>query len=414
MPRRCGRSSRLHPAVETMLNQITLTDRPGLHGDRPNILYLLRLAHAPAGAGPDCPQEIRLSSPTSRTGCPCSCSRPTSPRTRSAGRSRRRARFPHRAHDVAEVLLASATCCRRATCGWSCQRPRRLLHERVMQRTLPARGAKLECSTAWRWRPSTRRRDRSHAARIGRTRSCSRSSSGSAKAEGDVDRSRRPAARHRKDRHRRRRSCSSPASTPPRRSRPWSCIRRSARASSRGATTDSDDGGADRISHREHWDGPGYPSGLPQQGDSATRRVVSVADVFDALTHRRPYKEPWPVGVAVREILGEAGANFDPRVTEASSGLDHAHARPERRHGRRMLSPGGGRPCGPPSTPAQKDATRPLDLLFFYARNFRDAASPTLRSAAATVTAQTLGAASSASRRGARAAPTAISCSQAT
>ena len=45
---------------------------------------------------------------------------------------------------------------------------------------------------------------------------------------------------------------------------------------------------------------------------------------FDALTHRRPYKEPWPIQVAVREILSETGTKFDPRVTDAFSELDHA------------------------------------------------------------------------------------------
>ena len=45
--------------------------------------------------------------------------------------------------------------------------------------------------------------------------------------------------------------------------------------------------------------------------------------MFDALTHRRPYKEPWPIRVAVREILSETGARFDPRVTEAFGRLDH-------------------------------------------------------------------------------------------
>ena len=49
-----------------------------------------------------------------------------------------------------------------------------------------------------------------------------------------------------------------------------------------------------------------------------------MADVFDALTHRRPYKEAWPIHVAVREILSEKGTKFDPRVTDAFSELDHA------------------------------------------------------------------------------------------
>jgi putative two-component system response regulator len=78
------------------------------------------------------------------------------------------------------------------------------------------------------------------------------------------------------------------------------------------------------FTHHERWDGRGYPSGLAGEAIPVPGRIVSVADVYDALTHRRPYKEPWPIPVAVREILGEAGSKFDPRVTEAFARLDHA------------------------------------------------------------------------------------------
>jgi putative two-component system response regulator len=78
------------------------------------------------------------------------------------------------------------------------------------------------------------------------------------------------------------------------------------------------------LTHHEHWDGCGYPSGLAGEAIPLPGRIVAVADVFDALTHRRPYKEPWPVQVAVREILGETGTQFDPGVAEAFAGLDHA------------------------------------------------------------------------------------------
>jgi hypothetical protein len=46
--------------------------------------------------------------------------------------------------------------------------------------------------------------------------------------------------------------------------------------------------------------------------------------VVDALTHRRPYKEAWPVAAAVQEILHGAAIRFDPRVTAAFERLDHA------------------------------------------------------------------------------------------
>jgi putative two-component system response regulator len=77
------------------------------------------------------------------------------------------------------------------------------------------------------------------------------------------------------------------------------------------------------LTHHERWDGRGYPNGLAGEAIPLPGRIVTVADVFDALTHRRPYKEPWPIHVAVREILSETGAKFDPRVTEAFGRLDH-------------------------------------------------------------------------------------------
>ena len=78
------------------------------------------------------------------------------------------------------------------------------------------------------------------------------------------------------------------------------------------------------LTHHERWDGRGYPAGLAAGAIPLSGRIVTVADVFDALTHRRPYKEPWPIAVAVREILSESGTKFDPAVTEAFARLDHA------------------------------------------------------------------------------------------
>jgi putative two-component system response regulator len=77
------------------------------------------------------------------------------------------------------------------------------------------------------------------------------------------------------------------------------------------------------ISHHERWDGRGYPRGLAGEEIPIAGRIVAVADVFDALTHARPYKEPWPIERAVAEILEQAGRQFDPRVVEAFARLDH-------------------------------------------------------------------------------------------
>jgi putative two-component system response regulator len=77
------------------------------------------------------------------------------------------------------------------------------------------------------------------------------------------------------------------------------------------------------LTHHERWDGRGYPSGLAGAAIPLSGRIVTVADVFDALTHRRPYKEAWPVEAAVGEILGAAGTKFDPQVIDAFARLDH-------------------------------------------------------------------------------------------
>jgi putative two-component system response regulator len=77
------------------------------------------------------------------------------------------------------------------------------------------------------------------------------------------------------------------------------------------------------LTHHERWDGGGYPGGLVGAATPLAGRVVAVADVFDALAHRRPYKQPWPVDDAVAEILSQAGRHFDPDVVAAFAGLDH-------------------------------------------------------------------------------------------
>jgi putative two-component system response regulator len=53
-------------------------------------------------------------------------------------------------------------------------------------------------------------------------------------------------------------------------------------------------------------------------------RIVAVADVFDALTHERPYKPAWPVDEAVEEVLSQRGRQFDAEVLDAFATLDHA------------------------------------------------------------------------------------------
>jgi PAS domain S-box-containing protein len=71
------------------------------------------------------------------------------------------------------------------------------------------------------------------------------------------------------------------------------------------------------ATHHERWDGTGYPTGLAGEAIPLVGRVVAVADVFDALTHDRPYKSAWPVERAIAEIQRAAGSQFDPRVVAA-------------------------------------------------------------------------------------------------
>jgi len=71
------------------------------------------------------------------------------------------------------------------------------------------------------------------------------------------------------------------------------------------------------LTHHERWDGTGYPKGLKGEAIPIVGRIVAVADVFDALTHDRPYKPAWPVEQALAEIEQQAGYQFDPQVVEA-------------------------------------------------------------------------------------------------
>ena len=76
--------------------------------------------------------------------------------------------------------------------------------------------------------------------------------------------------------------------------------------------------------HHERFDGSGYPAQLKGEEIPIEGRIAAVIDVFDALTHERPYKAAWPIEDALAEIKKCAGAHFDPRVVEAFCELDHA------------------------------------------------------------------------------------------
>lgn len=76
-------------------------------------------------------------------------------------------------------------------------------------------------------------------------------------------------------------------------------------------------GEAIALHHHEKWDGSGYPSSLKGTDIPISSRIVAVADVFDALTSKRPYKEMLPVETAMAIVREGKGSYFDPDVTTA-------------------------------------------------------------------------------------------------
>jgi putative two-component system response regulator len=68
--------------------------------------------------------------------------------------------------------------------------------------------------------------------------------------------------------------------------------------------------------HHERWNGEGYPNGLTGEEIPLPGRVVAICDVFDALTHERPYKGAWTIDEAVHELLAERGRFFDPDLVD--------------------------------------------------------------------------------------------------
>jgi putative two-component system response regulator len=78
------------------------------------------------------------------------------------------------------------------------------------------------------------------------------------------------------------------------------------------------------LNHHERWDGHGYPNRLSGDAIPLCARIVAVADVFDALTHTRPYKHAWPMADAVAEIHSNRGSQFDPTVVDAFEHFDPA------------------------------------------------------------------------------------------
>lgn len=71
------------------------------------------------------------------------------------------------------------------------------------------------------------------------------------------------------------------------------------------------------LRHHEKWDGSGYPDALSGEEIPESCRIVALADVFDALTMKRPYKEAWPLDRVMDTIHQGSGNHFEPRLVEA-------------------------------------------------------------------------------------------------
>jgi len=77
------------------------------------------------------------------------------------------------------------------------------------------------------------------------------------------------------------------------------------------------------LTHHEKWDGSGYPAGLGGEEIPIAGRIVAVADVYDALTHVRPYKPAWTSADAIAEMRLQSGRHFDAQVLDAFLGNGH-------------------------------------------------------------------------------------------
>jgi len=75
------------------------------------------------------------------------------------------------------------------------------------------------------------------------------------------------------------------------------------------------------LRHHEKWDGSGYPGALRGDNIPQSARIVALADVFDALSMKRPYKEPWPIEKIMAHIRAGAGLHFDPGLVEIFCGI---------------------------------------------------------------------------------------------
>jgi putative two-component system response regulator len=84
------------------------------------------------------------------------------------------------------------------------------------------------------------------------------------------------------------------------------------------------------LGHHERWDGSGYPQGLRGEDIPITARIVALVDVYDAMLHRRVYKEPIAEGEVIATMSAASGTHFDPALFQVFlrilPALRHIHA----------------------------------------------------------------------------------------
>ena len=68
------------------------------------------------------------------------------------------------------------------------------------------------------------------------------------------------------------------------------------------------------VAHHERYDGKGYPRGLKGTGIPLMGRILTIADCFDAMTARRPYKQERSIDYAAGELKKNSGTQFDPEL----------------------------------------------------------------------------------------------------
>ena len=91
------------------------------------------------------------------------------------------------------------------------------------------------------------------------------------------------------------------------------------------------------LTHHEKWDGSGYPMGLSGEDIPLAGRITAVADVFDALSSKRPYKPAFPLERCFAIMEEGRGTHFDPQGARRLSGRPRRHCRnPHGIHRRRI------------------------------------------------------------------------------